>query len=96
MVTKLAKEEVLACANGDGPIDQGRVKFVVDAELDAVSSQILSINDRHEMSAGSFMYVLGKGEGWRQLYRSVNLPWPLRQRDLVYTEHTTREQGGGE
>ena len=56
--------------------------------------EIKSIKNRHELSAGSFLYIMDKGKGWRQIYRAINLPWPLRQRDMVCTEHTQREQDG--
>ncbi|GMI05415.1 hypothetical protein TrLO_g3060 [Triparma laevis f. longispina] len=40
------------------------------------------------------MYVINRGENWRQIYRAIKLGWPLRQRDLVYTEHTRVEESG--
>lgn len=36
-----------------------------------------------------------KGEIYRRIYRAVRLPWPLKQRDLVYTEYTRFEERGG-
>mmetsp|Transcript_6475 Transcript_6475/g.11744 ORF Transcript_6475/g.11744 Transcript_6475/m.11744 type:complete len:517 (+) Transcript_6475:4847-6397(+) len=81
-------------ADGNGPIDQARIKYVVDADVETMLGQIKSIKNRHELSAGSFLYIMDKGKGWRQIYRAINLPWPLRQRDMVYTEHTQREQDG--
>ena len=82
------------CAKGGGPIDQARVKYVIEADVETILSEISCIKNRHGMTVGSFMYVIEKGDDWRQLYRAIKLPWPLRQRDLVYTEHTRREQGG--
>lgn len=82
------------CADGDGPIDQARVKFVVDSDMETVMSEIISIKERHATGVGSFPYVLDKGGDWRQIYRAIKFPLPLRQRDLIYTEHTRREQGG--
>ncbi|GMI07092.1 hypothetical protein TrLO_g3423 [Triparma laevis f. longispina] len=82
------------CADGDGPLDQARVKFVVDADAETVVSEIDGINEHHNMNVGSLVYVVAQGKDWRQVYRAIRLPWHLRQRDLVYTEHTRREQGG--
>ena len=56
-------------------------------------TSLSGIKNDHSMTVGTFMYVLDKGEDWRQVYRAIRLPWPFRQRDLVYTEHTRREQG---
>ncbi|GMH79384.1 hypothetical protein TrLO_g3589 [Triparma laevis f. longispina] len=82
------------CASGNGPLDQARVTFVVDDELESVLKDINSIKDRHSKSVGSFLYVIDKGEGWRQIYRAIKMPWPTRHRDLVYTEHTVRGEDG--
>ncbi|GMH54749.1 hypothetical protein TL16_g01736 [Triparma laevis f. inornata] len=82
------------CATGDGPIDQVRVIFTVDTDLSTVVEEIKSIKNRHTKSAGSFMYVIDRGEDWRQIYRVIKLGWPLRQRDVVYTEHTRVEENG--
>ena len=57
-------------------------------------TSLSGIKNDHSMTVGTFMYVLDKGEDWRQVYRAIRMPWPFRQRDLVYTEHTRREQGG--
>lgn len=84
------------CSTGDGPIDQGRVRFVVDQGIDEVRANVLSIKETHKKGAGSFIYVIDKGEDWRQIYRAVRLPWPWRQRDFVYTEHERREEGEGD
>ncbi|GMH68432.1 hypothetical protein TrLO_g5715 [Triparma laevis f. longispina] len=87
------------CENGDGTINQARVKYVVDADVETMLQDIGGIKSRHEMSVGSFAYVMDegktdKGEKWRQIYYSIQLPWPFRQRDMIYTEHTRMEQGG--
>ncbi|GMH76388.1 hypothetical protein TrLO_g509 [Triparma laevis f. longispina] len=84
------------CSTGDGPIDQGRVRFVVDQGIDEVRSNVLSVKETHKKGAGSFIYVIDKGEDWRQIYRAVRLTWPWRQRDFVYTEHERREEGEGD
>ncbi|GMH87753.1 hypothetical protein TrST_g3113 [Triparma strigata] len=84
------------CSTGDGPIDQGRVRFKVDQGIDDVRANVLSIKDTHKKGAGSFIYVIDKGEDWRQIYRAVRLAWPWRQRDFVYTEHMRREEGEGD
>ena len=81
-------------ADGNGPIDQARIKYIVDADIETLLGEIKSIKNRHSMTVGSFMYVLDKGEDWRQIYRAIKLPWPLSQRDVVYTEHTRWEPGG--
>ncbi|GMH73197.1 hypothetical protein TL16_g06118 [Triparma laevis f. inornata] len=82
------------CADGNGPIDQARVRYVVDADIEMMMSAISSIKNTHSMAVGSFMYIVEKGKDWRQIYRAVKLPWPLRQRDVVFTEHTRRDPGG--
>ncbi|GMH78741.1 hypothetical protein TL16_g07921 [Triparma laevis f. inornata] len=82
------------CADGKGMINQTRVKYKVDVDIETMATFMSSIKFTHSMAVGTFMYVLDKGEGWRQIYRAIKLPWPLRQRDVVYTEHTRREQGG--
>ncbi|GMH50048.1 hypothetical protein TrVE_jg3030 [Triparma verrucosa] len=82
------------CPTGDGPIEEGRVKFTVDLDLELILLYITSIKDTHKKGAGSFIYVIDKGKDWRQIYRAVRLPWPMKQRDFVYTEHTRREEGG--
>ncbi|GMH76471.1 hypothetical protein TrST_g1986 [Triparma strigata] len=77
-----------------GKKKKARVTFVVDDELESVLKDINSIKDRHSKSVGSFLYVIDKGEGWRQIYRAIKMPWPTRHRDLVYTEHTVRGEDG--
>eukprot|EP00519_Triparma_laevis_P014456 CAMPEP_0182493510 /NCGR_PEP_ID=MMETSP1321-20130603/2463_1 /TAXON_ID=91990 /ORGANISM="Bolidomonas sp., Strain RCC1657" /LENGTH=59 /DNA_ID=CAMNT_0024696289 /DNA_START=60 /DNA_END=236 /DNA_ORIENTATION=+ len=57
-------------------------------------TSISGIKNTHSMTVGSFMYVLDKGEDWRQIYRAIKLPWPLSQRDVVYTEHMRKEPDG--
>jgi hypothetical protein len=84
------------CASGDGPHDQARITFVVDTDLEIILHHINGIKSSHAQTVGTFVYVLDKGEDWRQVYRAIKLPWPLRQRDMVYTEHVKREPGGGE
>ena len=52
------------------------------------------IKSHHLINVDSFLYVIDKGEGWRQIYRAVTMPWPWSQSDFVYTEHTMGEEGG--
>ncbi|GMH66854.1 hypothetical protein TL16_g04527 [Triparma laevis f. inornata] len=80
--------------NGNGPIDQARIRYVVDADVETMLGEIKSIKNTHNMTVGSFIYILDKGSDWRQIYRAIKLPWPFRQRDLVYTEHTRWDPGG--
>ena len=82
------------CVDGAGPIDQFRVSFTVDCSLDSVLTYLRGIKSHHPMNVGSFLYVIDKGEGWRQVYRAVKMPWLWSQRDFVYTEHTRHEEGG--
>ncbi|GMH78858.1 hypothetical protein TrLO_g8608 [Triparma laevis f. longispina] len=76
--------------SGDGPINQARVKFRIEADVESVLSYTTSIKNRHSKSAGSFLYLIDKGKDWRQVYRAVKMLWPLRQRNFVYTEHVRR------
>ena len=79
------------CANGEGPIDQFRVCFTLETPLDPVFLYLRGIKSFHPLEVGSFVYVIDKGEDWRQVYKAVRLPWPWSQRDFVYTELTRRE-----
>ena len=82
------------CANGDGSFDQARIKFIVDVDIETMVTSLASSKNDHSMTVGTFMNVLDRGKDWKQVYRAIRMPWPLRQRDLVYTEHTRREHGG--
>ncbi|GMH75621.1 hypothetical protein TL16_g06821 [Triparma laevis f. inornata] len=83
------------CSTGDGPIDQTRVVYTVKCDLDTIMERVNSIKEDHASSVGNFTYIINKssreeearGEYWRQKYRAIKLPWPMRQRDIVYTEH---------
>eukprot|EP00519_Triparma_laevis_P007065 CAMPEP_0182496394 /NCGR_PEP_ID=MMETSP1321-20130603/5043_1 /TAXON_ID=91990 /ORGANISM="Bolidomonas sp., Strain RCC1657" /LENGTH=1494 /DNA_ID=CAMNT_0024700001 /DNA_START=461 /DNA_END=4945 /DNA_ORIENTATION=- len=76
--------------SGDGPIDQARVKFWIEADVERALAYSTSTENQHTKSAGSFLYEIDKGKDWRQIYRAIKMPWPLRQRDFVYTEHVRR------
>ncbi|GMH81306.1 hypothetical protein TL16_g08886 [Triparma laevis f. inornata] len=66
--SKIHEDEVLRlpgfewrCAKGNGPIDQGRVKFVVNMTIDEVAIHIRGSKNYHKTAAGRLISELGNG-----------------------------------
>eukprot|EP00519_Triparma_laevis_P016028 CAMPEP_0182496482 /NCGR_PEP_ID=MMETSP1321-20130603/5116_1 /TAXON_ID=91990 /ORGANISM="Bolidomonas sp., Strain RCC1657" /LENGTH=509 /DNA_ID=CAMNT_0024700111 /DNA_START=391 /DNA_END=1920 /DNA_ORIENTATION=+ len=79
------------CTYGNGPANQVRVKFTVDLDINTALSH--NHDEDHKMTSGQ-SYTLRKGEDWKEVYHAYVFPWPLRERDLVYTEYTKKELDG--
>jgi len=80
-------------ATGNDPINQARVKLVVDEDLENVLSFINnSITNDNKKLIGKNMFILdeNKEKGWRKVYRAIKIPFSLHVRDLLYDEHTVR------
>ncbi|GMH85842.1 hypothetical protein TrVE_jg3959 [Triparma verrucosa] len=84
------------CSTGDGHIDQARISYRLNCDVDCLMASVNSIKEVHAASVGTFMYIIDKGKDkrgdqWSQKYRAIKLPWPMRQRDVVYTEHIRKD-----
>jgi len=73
------------CAGGNGPVDQCRVQFVVDANIEEIAAYLYA----PETGVAAF-YVLSSHDGRRVIYRAIDMPSVMSSRDFLCEEFIKR------